>query len=329
MFKGKRILFFSANFFGYQFEIKNKLIELGAEVDFFDERPKNTFLYKALIRFNKRFITKIIEKYYRTIIEETKSKDYDFVFFLKAEVITPKVLRELQQTHKKAKFILYMWDSIDHFPLVRKLFPVFDKILSFDKEDVQANSFLHFRPLFYIDTYKQLPDKPETYENDITFIGTAHFDRYPVLMKLKEHCERHQIKYYFFIYLQDLKIYYIRKLLYKSFRKSKKSDFELKPLNKEEIKTIICNTTCVLDIEKTVQTGLTIRAIETFGARRKLITTNPKIREYDFYDDNNILIIDRDHPTIKSEFLTKEYQKADEEVYKKYSIEYWLYDIFK
>ena len=200
MFKGKRILFFSANFFGYQFEIKNKLIELGAEVDFFDERPKNTFLYKALIRFNKRFITKIIEKYYRTIIEETKSKDYDFVFFLKAEVITPKVLRELQQTHKKAKFILYMWDSIDHFPLVRKLFPVFDKILSFDKEDVQANSFLHFRPLFYIDTYKQLPDKPETYENDITFIGTAHFDRYPVLMKLKEHCERHQIKYYFFIY---------------------------------------------------------------------------------------------------------------------------------
>ena len=84
MFKGKRILFFSANFFGYQFEIKNKLIELGAEVDFFDERPKNTFLYKALIRFNKRFITKIIEKYYRTIIEETKSKDYDFVFFFKS-----------------------------------------------------------------------------------------------------------------------------------------------------------------------------------------------------------------------------------------------------
>ena len=59
MFKGKKILFFSANFFGYQHEIKNKLFELGAEFDFFDERPKNTFLYKSLLFFG--LIFKIIK----------------------------------------------------------------------------------------------------------------------------------------------------------------------------------------------------------------------------------------------------------------------------
>jgi len=329
MFKGKKILFFSANFFGYQYEIKNKLVELGAKVDFFDERPKNTFLYKSLIRFNRRFVRRTIERYYRAIIEKTKTTDYDFVFFLKAEAITLKVLKELQQNQKKARFILYMWDSIDHFPEVRKLFPVFDKILSFDKEDVAENSFLHFRPLFYIDTYKELPDKPKEHKNDIAFIGTAHLDRYPVLMKLRDYCKSNDIKNYFFIYLQDLKIYYIRKLLFKSFRKSKKSDFELIPLNKDQIKTIITNTMCVLDIEKKIQTGLTMRAIETLGARRKLITTNPSIKEYDFYDENNIFILDRKNPILNAEFMKKEYKKVNQDVYIKYSLEHWLIDIFK
>ena len=82
MFKGKKILFFSANFFGYQTEIKNKLVALGAEVDFFDERPTNTFLYKSLIRFDKRIIRMPIENYYRDIISKTKIIDYDFVLFI-------------------------------------------------------------------------------------------------------------------------------------------------------------------------------------------------------------------------------------------------------
>ena len=99
MFKGKKILFFSASFFGYQNEIRNKLISLGAEVDFYDERPKNTFLYKALIRIDKRIVKHQIEKYYTEIINYTQHKEYDYVFFLKAEVITFKILKELIKTY--------------------------------------------------------------------------------------------------------------------------------------------------------------------------------------------------------------------------------------
>lgn len=329
MFKGKKILFFSANFFGYQHEIKNKLVELGAEFDFFDERPKNTFLYKALIRFNRRFVHRAIENYYRAIIEKTKAKEYDFVFFLKAEVITRKLLVELKDHQKNAKFILYLWDSVDHFPLVRKLFPEFDKILSFDKEDVKVHPDFHFRPLFYLDEYTQIPEKPVSHKYDIAFIGTAHLDRLPVLLKLKQFCRQNSVKSYFFIYLQDLKIYYLRKLFYKSFRQSRKSDFELTPLKKEEIKTIINTTNCVLDVEKTVQTGLTIRAIETLGARRKLITTNKTIKDYDFFNEKNIFIISRENPTIPLDFLKEDNCAIDPKIYAKYSLEHWLQDIFR
>ena len=328
MFQGKKILFFSISFFDYQTEIKNKLVELGAEVDYFDERPKNTFLYKSLIRLNKKLVKTPINNYYKDILSKTKTTNYDYVFFIKGEVVTPKILEELKQQQKDAKFILYLWDSIKNIKSVKNIFPLFDKILSFDLSDTNENSFLHFRPLFYLDTYAQLPLIQEEYDNDLFFIGTAHPDRYPVLMKSRDFLKANNLKSYFFIYLQDWRIYYIWKLFHKSFRKAKKSDFEFKPINKEEIKTIIKNTTCVLDIEKSIQTGLTMRTLEVLGARRKLITTNKTVKEYDFYNENNIFIIDRENPVISAEFIKKKYQEIDQDVYVKYSLEYWLNEVF-
>ena len=146
MFEDKKILFFSASFFGYQNEIKNKLALMGAHVDFYDERPKNNFLFKLLSRVDKRIVKIPIEKYYRDIITKTKDVDYDYVFFLKAELITLKVLKELKSHQKKAKFILYLWDSIADYGSVKDLHPIFDKILSFDLSDTKKYSFLSFRP---------------------------------------------------------------------------------------------------------------------------------------------------------------------------------------
>lgn len=188
MFKGKKILFFSANFFGYQEEITSKLKSLGAEVHPYDERPKNSFLYKALIRLDKRLLKKRLDEYYGEIIQNSKSTDFDFVFFLKAEAITENKLKELRESQPKAKFILYMWDSIDNCPSVQKLFPLFDKIHSFDSTDVKANDCLSFRPLFYLDDYKNLKSLSNK-EFDISFIGTGHTDRYEIVTKVKRFCD--------------------------------------------------------------------------------------------------------------------------------------------
>jgi hypothetical protein len=329
MFEDKKILFFSASFFGYQNEIKNKLALMGAHVDFYDERPKNTFLFKSLSRVDKRIVKIPIEKYYRDIITKTKDVDYDYVFFLKAELITLKVLKELKSHQEKAKFILYLWDSIADYGSVKDLHPIFDKILSFDFSDTKKYSFLSFRPLFYLDTYSQTPESEEIIKNDIIFIGTAHLDRYPVLKRLRDYCSLKKIKTYFFIYLQDRKLYYIWKFFSKDFRKAKKSDFSFSPLNKEEIKAIIQNSNCVLDVEKSIQSGLTMRAIEVLGARKKLITTNKAITEYDFYNENNILVIDRNNPIIPEKFIQSAYTDIEESIYKKYSLEYWLKEVFK
>ena len=327
MFQGKRILFFSANFFGYQNEIRRKLSEMGAEVDFFDERPKNTFWYKALIRLDKRLMNKRIGAYYQDIIDSTRRNRYDYVFFLKAEVITAQKMEQLKAAHPESVFLLYMWDSIRNCPSVTGLFSFFDRIYSFDRKDVLANGHLKFRPLFYLDDYAEIPAvaKP-TYE--ISFIGTGHSDRYKLVMQVKRICEENGWKYFLFLYLQDIRVFYYRKIATPGFKKARKSDFSFQPLGKEAILGHIEDTRCVLDIERPVQVGLTMRTIEVLGACRKLITTNADIVHYDFYNPDNIQIIDRKNPEIPESFIRAPYTPVDEEVYASYSIGSWLREIF-
>ena len=80
----------------------------------------------------------------------------------------------------------------------------------------------------------------------------------------------------------------------------------------------------VLDIQFSSQIGLTMRSIECIGMGVKLITTNTSIRKYDFYNENNILIIDRENPIIDWDFLDKQYEEIEEKIYEKYSLKNWI-----
>lgn len=330
MFKGKKILFFSANFFGYQNEIMKSLIELGAEVDFYDERPKNTFWTKALIRLDKRIVKQKIEKYYGSIIADISERNYDYVFFLKAEGINLKMLNELKRAQSQAKFILFMWDSIKNSSSdIETFFPLFNKILSFDRKDAEKHDVLVFRPLFYINDYRRIAKEKSVVKYDVTFIGTGHTDRYALVSKIKSICEEKNLSSYFFVYLQDIRIYLARKIFKKSYRKAKKEDFKFNPLNKNEIIEIIKKSNCILDIQRVVQSGLTMRTLEVLGAEKKLITTNEDIVNYDFYNENNIYVIDRENPEIPMDFIKSEYQEIETDVYNKYSIGSWLIEVFR
>ena len=63
----------------------------------FDERPKNNFLTKAIIRINKNFIKKIITNYYKRIISEIKNKSIDYLMVIRGEVIPKWFLVKLKK----------------------------------------------------------------------------------------------------------------------------------------------------------------------------------------------------------------------------------------
>ena len=77
-----------------------------------------------------------------------------------------------------------------------------------------------------------------------------------------------------------------------------------------------------------MQSGLTSRTLESLGSKRKLITTNGNIVDYDFYNKQNIYILDRDSPMLNTEFFSTDLYQLDYAVYSKYSLESWLINLF-
>ena len=76
--KKKNILLMCPSFFGYNVAIKNELEENGAFVTLFDERPKNDFFTKVLIRLNiKKIIKRRINKHFNTIISHFEKRRFD------------------------------------------------------------------------------------------------------------------------------------------------------------------------------------------------------------------------------------------------------------
>ena len=88
------------------------------------------------------------------------------------------------------------------------------------------------------------------------------------------------------------------------------------------------NSKVILDINHPGQKGLTMRTFEAIGAGKKMITTNSEIKNYPFYNSNNVYIIDRYDIVLDKKFFETEYEDVSEELYFKASIEGWLECIF-
>ncbi|MFQ8827642.1 MAG: hypothetical protein ACLR76_09765 [Alistipes sp.] len=153
--ENRSILFFSAQAFGYQNEIRAEMERMGARVDYFDERPANSFAVKAAIRINRNLLARYIDRYHARIIERTKNRKYDYVFFIKGESISVENLDKIKKLHPEAKLIIYHWDSIANNRNALRILPVFDRAFSFDKPDCEKLG-IRFLPLFYLRDYEKI-----------------------------------------------------------------------------------------------------------------------------------------------------------------------------
>ena len=327
--KKKKVLLIAARFFGYEEEIRSKLLELGAEVDYYDQRPSNSFLVKGLIRINKHFLLRTIKKYYLGLIEKTRTTRYDFVLFISPEVITKNAFLELKKTQSNARFILYMWDSFrNKGKNIEDISPFFDYRYSFDKEDCDVARWnLVYRPLFFLNAYAHVRDN-EKPKYDLLFIGTIHSDRYKILSRLRDICAEQKLSHFYYMFFPSKLLFYLKRIVDPILWRSRSTDFRFDALKKNEIVDYVEKSNVVVDIQHPNQIGLTIRTIEVLGAKRKLLTTNKDIVNYDFYNPNNIQVLDRDKVNVDISFFKKEMVELDETIYKKYSIDGWISVVF-
>lgn len=112
-------------------------------------------------------------------------------------------------------------------------------------------------------------------------------------------------------------------------QKGQVTDFKIVGYNSErltyrEVVEKIINTKIIVDIQAAGQDGLTLRPIEALLYEKKLITNNINIRTYDFYNSNNIFILNVDSEEKLNQFLETPYQKVPISISEEYQIPGWI-----
>lgn len=327
-FVDKRILFISPVFFGYHSKILDELAKQGAQVDFFNERPLNSSVGKILLRLKINLLISIFVKfYYDKVVRYSAGKNYDYLFLLIPETISAEHINRIKALNPNVKVVIYMWDSIKNRPHAKSLVDIADRFCTFDPKDCQDSSKLTFLPLFYIDDYKFSPSNQERKFNSC-FIGTIHSDRYHLVKKIAEKVKIEGRPDFLFFYCPSYLLFLLKKIFTSELNGVPFKSISFKSLSQSEIRSIVEQSNFIIDVEHPMQVGLTMRTIEMVGARRKLITTNADVLNYDFFYPSNICFVDRLNPEIENEFASLCYHVLPGEIYNKYSLENWVSMLF-
>lgn len=322
----KQVLYIGSPFFNYYKQIIDEFAVQGYSVDYYNDRPSESSLIKGIIKIKRSLMGFLIQKYFDKIMSEIKHKKYDLVFIVNCKVFTPDMIQQLKKSQKSARFVLYMWDSLILYPNSKKLIPLFDIAYSFDSDDCAKNKDLTFLPLFYCKSYQEVgldDDAHANKEYDIVSVCTAHPNRYKTITALFPALEAKGIRIFSYMFLNEMQFWY-NKIFIKEFKTATKNEFKFKPLSEKENLSFLRKSHSVFDMQHNKQSGLTMRTIETLGAKRKLITSNSNIRKYDFYSENNIFVVNGSNWSDIEQFIKSEYKPININIYRKYSLHTWV-----
>lgn len=323
-FVGRRILLIISGFFGYDQEIISRLKLRGAIVTTYSDRPTATNFGKFLNRLSPRLVRGAAKRHLQRILDECSEKIFDEILIVKGEGFSPAALHVLFARFPEARTTFYMWDSFRNARGSRERMACFERSFSFDPVDAGMTPGLKLRPLFFVPSYTNVSQTSTSL--DLLFVGTVHTDRYRVLSRLAKNLPA-GVNHYFFLYFPARFIYRVRRWISPQLWGSQPSEFSFKPLSHAENSALYVRARAIVDIERAVQTGLTMRTFEVLAARKKLITTNRSIKNSDLFDPANVLIIDRINPRVPLEFLQTPFCPVDSAVLARYSLDFWLDEV--
>lgn len=312
-----RITLISLDNWGFNNHIAISLKQKGHNVHHinfnkFEYNYPNPF-YKIYNFFLKSFFKQNLKtKHFgKKIIENLKEigEIQDIIVVIKGDFIDPKSVLELKKYGKKT--IAYFNDNTYRCPKIVRVIPNFDKVFSFEKEDCERYN-LNFATNWIYNSVPAVSEKPFEYQ---VFNIISKDKRLPILSKIAKNLKANNISHKIFVYDKKFK------------RKTSTIEYITNHIPLSEIKEYIDSSQVLLDVNRKGQIGLTFRVFESIGLQKKLITTNSDIANYDFYNPNNILIIDDKNPDIPKSFFEKEYEKIPEEIFNKYTLEGWIENV--
>jgi len=316
--KNKSILFITFDVSGYYDCITDELKANFKSVDYENTSKLNykyTSIFQKIYSSLYRLFTGLkLKNYYKTqpIIEKYRDKKYDYILIVRPDIFFDSQLLELKKM--TPNFIAYFHDSINNIPRKKDVIQFFDKVYSYEKKDVKDFNLNFITNFIYLN--QPIPSISEFDQDTFTIMSNDY--RKETLKNLAHYLNNKSIRNKFLIHT-DKKPNEGEKLL----------TYIHKRKNNAQVLEYLKKTRIIVDIHKFgIQDGLTFRVFESLYLNKKIITTNTDIKNYDFYNPNNIAIISPEEPiTIPNDFFISPYEKIPNEIYENYLFSNWIKEI--
>lgn len=319
-----KVLLVGMQFGDYDLQIKRTMECEGYVVTLISDASKRVLQMCKLLSHKRKL--QLIQKYQNIVLRRLRNQKFEQVVVIVGRHLSCETLERLHTMNPGAKFKLYLWDDIKRIENFERVRSYYDVIFSFDSEDVKKDERLVFLPLFYTRQF-QFRSEGRTGYLDICSAMTDYSDRLDIVRRIAKNNPQIKLD----VCMADgYKLFVQRNLRVreKLWDKDNGIYYRLHGIKKKKWLKKIRENNCILDIPYSGQNGLTIRTIEALGCGKKLVTTNEKVKDYDFYHPNNIYVMGQDC-IIDSEFMKSEYVELPQDIYQKYALYTWVGEILE
>lgn len=309
----KRLLYIAPDYYGFN-EVVLEGLKKYSDCDIThivsNKKYKNIWhrIYNFLLKiFLKKNIKKeLIERSVKEIIN--KNPYYDYLLINAPYLIGESLLDFILKKSKVS--IAIFWDSMEKIPMQKDYLSKIDIIYSFEPKDCEKYNLRKITNFFFVE------DENKAIHYDVAYLAT-YDDRINIAATIFRYFQQYGIvaKGKIFVYKSNIKV---------------EEDLpNIEIINKivpfSEAYKYYLDSKIILDIAHSNQEGLSFRPYEALGMRKKLITTNKNIVNYDFYDPNNIFLIeDVNNIMIPEDFFKSDYKDIDSAIKNKYHIKNWI-----
>ncbi|PRR81760.1 hypothetical protein [Clostridium vincentii] len=272
--------------------------------------PRNKLL-RLIFHISFRFNLPIVQLFYGDWKNEIKDADIVVLF---EWGYNKQIESYIRNVNKHCKVHLYYWNIVDdNNKVLLEKFSEHNHIWTTDKNDCKKYN-LRYNSLFFT---KRMNLPLKTIDWDIIFVGIEK-NRGEYLVELKEKMLVNNMKCKFHIV--------------KNQRRSNNDELDqhmsIQYVDYATYLDMVSRSKAILDIVRPGQIALTQRSMESIFFRKKMVTNSEDIKNYDFYNQNNIFVISNNINDINFEslynFLNTPYVEIEQSIIDSYDYEGWI-----
>ncbi|WBV54816.1 hypothetical protein PFY10_11220 [Chryseobacterium daecheongense] len=322
-----KICVISYDFWGYDKHIVDTLCKKGIDAHHIKigNVTHSNFQERATNAISKVFLNKNLktEKRQQFVIDSLAALGpQDQILVLNPDTFDISTLQEIKAYSKR--LITYLYDSLERLPVEIEKLKLFDKIFSFDIIDVKKHAFEKLTNYIYLDHHSSEEQNPEM---DLFYITSYDNKRVSFIKLLTKKLIALNLKFQIMIigkksWKNQLKNLFI------TVPESLSIIFSIKKISHQDLPGYYKNSKALLDLTRENQHGLSFRVFEAMALEKKIITDNKAIKDYDFYNPNNILVLDETCSNLNTQFFEQPYEKIPDNIYYFYTIDNWTNKLF-